>query len=357
MLNQLEKIKKEYEKVSRKLENPEIVSNLKISKKYFIRQAELKELIDKFEKYQEADKEISEIKALIREEQNLEMIKMAENELAKLEKEKKSLEKEIQISLLPQDPNDKKNVIMEIRAGTGGEEAALFASDLYRMYIRYAEKKGWRTKLISSNRTSLGGFKEIIIGFEGNNIYQDLKYESGVHRVQRIPETEKLGRIHTSTATVAVLPEVEEVDIKIDPKDLKIDTFRSSGAGGQHVNVTDSAVRITHLPTQIVVSCQNERSQLKNRERAMKVLRSRIFDSQQEKQRKERGEARKIQIGSGERSEKIRTYNFPQNRITDHRIKFTSKNLFNVLEGNLDELINKLKEENKKKLLEKLASK
>jgi len=268
-----------------------------------------------------------------------------------LENRKPKLEEQLKILLLPKDPNDEKNVIVEIRAGTGGEEAALFAGDLFRMYNRYAEKQGWKVEIIDSNPTELGGFKEVIFEIYGNGAYSRLKYESGVHRVQRVPTTEAGGRIHTSAATVAVLPEAQEVDIEINPNDLRIDIFRASGHGGQGVNTTDSAVRITHIPTGMVVTCQDERSQLKNKDKAMKVLRARLMEKAQEEQNQKIAQNRRSQVGSGDRSERIRTYNFPQGRITDHRIGLTIHQLTNVLEGELDEIIDALISEDQAKKL------
>ncbi|MFS8544492.1 MAG: peptide chain release factor 1, partial [Limnochordales bacterium] len=271
-----------------------------------------------------------------------EMRELAREELARLSQREAELEKELRVLLLPKDPNDEKNIIVEIRAGAGGEEAALFAADLFRMYSRYAENRGWRVEMMSASPTELGGFKEVIFMVHGKNAYSRLKYESGVHRVQRVPTTEASGRIHTSTATVAVLPEAEEVDVEIRPEDLRIDVFRSGGHGGQSVNTTDSAVRITHLPTGIVVTCQDERSQLQNREKAMRVLRARLLDMKRREQEEELAAARRSQVGTGERSERIRTYNFPQGRMTDHRIGLTLYKLDAVLQGELDEVIDAL---------------
>ena len=258
--------------------------------------------------------------------------------------------------LLPRDPNDEKNVIVEIRAGTGGDEAGLFAADLYRMYVRYAEMQGWKTPMLSSHSTGIGGFKEVIFQVQGRGAYSHLKFESGVHRVQRVPETEASGRIHTSTATVAVLPEMEEVEVEVDPNEVRIDVFRSQGAGGQSVNTTDSAVRLTHLPTGMVVTCQDERSQLQNRIRAMAILRSRLYEIEQQRLVEEQGATRRSQVGSGERSEKIRTYNFPQNRVTDHRIGFTTHRLESILEGDLNELIQALTEADQAARLKEMAT-
>ena len=276
------------------------------------------------------------------ESSDKELRELAQQELRENTARAEELSEEIKILLLPKDPNDEKNVIMEIRGGTGGEEAALFAYDLYRMYTAYAEGRGWRTEIVSLNETELGGFKEVSFLIDGEGAYSRLKYESGAHRVQRVPETETQGRIHTSAATVAVLPEAEEVEIDIDPKDLQIDTFRSSGAGGQHINKTSSAIRITHLPTGMVVECQDERSQYKNKDKAMKVLRARLLSKEQEKQSSQVAQERRLQVGSGDRSERIRTYNFPQSRVTDHRIGLTLYKLEEVLAGGLDELIDAL---------------
>ena len=349
--NQLKKLEKEYKNIANRLSEPKVISDTQKLKKLAKRQAELEEIIQKIKKHKEIEEKLKQAESILKEEEE-ELRELAQEEIKKLITEKNSLEKEIKVALLPRDPNDPKNAILEIRAGVGGDEAELFAADLYRMYCRYAEKKGLRVEVLQSSRTPLGGFKEIIFSVSGEGAYGIFKYESGVHRVQRIPITEKGGRIHTSTATCAVLPEAEEVDIKINPHDLKIDVFRSSGPGGQSVNTTDSAVRITHMPSGLTVLCQDERSQIKNRQRALKILKSKLLLQKQEEQIKKRGEARRIQIGTGERSEKIRTYNFPQNRITDHRIKFSVKNLEDVLDGELDVLINKLQEEDQKKKLE-----
>ena len=286
--------------------------------------------------------EIQSTQEMLRDKLDSELRELAEAELASLEEDKSSLEEKLKVLLLPSDPLDEKNVIMEIRAGTGGDEAALFAGDLFRMYSRYAERNGWQIESMSSNPTELGGFKEAIVMISGDRVYSRLKYESGVHRVQRVPETEASGRIHTSAATVAVLPEAEDVDIEIDPNDLRVDVFRSSGHGGQSVNTTDSAVRITHIPTGMVVTCQDEKSQHKNKDKALKVLRARLLDQLMEEQEAGIAETRKTQVGSGDRSERIRTYNFPQSRVTDHRIGLTTHRLTEFLDGDLDEMIEAL---------------
>lgn len=342
----IEKIKKGTEARIREIDNElgrsEIVSDARKMGLLGKESTRLKELLTKIEKYKKLENDIIGAKGLL-DAKDEEIKKMAQVEVENTEREKEELEKEIKIMSIPPDPNDDKNAIIEIRAGTGGDEAELFASDLFRMYSRYAERKGYKIEIENTNRSSLGGIKEIIAEIKGRSVYDDLKYEGGVHRVQRIPTTEKSGRIHTSAATVAVFPEAEPRDITIKPEDLKIDTYRSSGHGGQSVNTTDSAVRITHLPTGTVVACQDERSQLKNKDKAMKILRSRILAKQQEDEARAKGETRRLMVGSGDRSEKIRTYNFPQDRVTDHRIHLTLHNISGIMDGNLDKLISALK--------------
>nr|WP_245628377.1 peptide chain release factor 1 [Fervidicola ferrireducens] len=354
LFDKLDSIEKRYEELTKEISDPAVIARQEEWRKLAKEHASLEEIVSCYREYKKVVEEIKESRELLKESSDdREMEEFIKEEIERLKEREKELQEKLKILLLPKDPNDEKDVIMEIRAGAGGEEAALFAGDLFRMYTRYAERKGWKVEVMSSNPTELGGFKEVIFEVMGKGAYSRLKYESGVHRVQRIPVTEAGGRIHTSTATVAVLPEAEEVDVEINPNEIRIDVFRSSGHGGQSVNTTDSAVRITHLPTGIVVTCQDERSQLKNRERALKILRAKLLEMKRREQEEKIAQSRRSQVGTGDRSERIRTYNFPQGRVTDHRIGFTTHQLENILDGELDELIERLiAEDQAKKLAE-----
>lgn len=350
----LDKLVDNYKKLNTKLSDPEVINDSDKYQKLLKKHAKLKKIVDKYKEYKEAKEGIEEAEEMMELDDDPEMQALYEEEIAALKPKKEKLQEKLPIMLLPDDPNDEKNVIVEIRAGAGGDEAALFAADLYRMYTRYAESKGWKVEVMSANESGTGGFKEIIFTIEGTDIFKYLKYESGVHRVQRVPSTESSGRIHTSTATVAVLPEAEEVDVEINSNELTIDTFRSSGPGGQSVNTTDSAIRITHNPTGLTVSCQDEKSQHKNKSKAMRILRARLQEKKEQEKQQERAEARKSQVGTGDRSEKIRTYNFPQGRVSDHRINLTLHQLDKILDGDLDPVVEALIEEDNVKRLEKI---
>lgn len=342
MLEKLQALEQKYEDLNRQMSDPQILSDPQAYKTLAKAHSDLGDIVDKYQEYRQVLADLEEAETLSEEPQEADFAAMLNDEIARLTSDRERLQDELQVLLLPKDPNDDKNVIVEIRSGTGGDEAALFAGTLFRMYSRYAEVERWKVDILSSNATELGGFKEIIFIIEGKGAYSRLKFESGVHRVQRIPTTEAGGRIHTSTATVAVLPEAEEVELHIEPNELKFDVYRSSGPGGQSVNTTDSAVRVTHIPTGLVVACQDEKSQLKNKDKALKILRARLFDQLQEEAEKEQAATRRSQVGTGERSERIRTYNFPQGRVTDHRINLTLYKLDLVVDGDLDEIIDAL---------------
>jgi peptide chain release factor 1 len=342
MLDRLERIEQRYRELDRQMSQPEVASDLKQLQELAQERASLEGVVVKYREYKTASESLAETRAMLDDSPEEEMAELVKQEVTGLEAEQEHLLEELKLALLPRDPNDEKDIIVEIRAGAGGEEAGLFAADLFRMYSRYAQIKGWKIDVISVNESGIGGIREIIFEVKGRGAYSRLKYESGVHRVQRVPTTESSGRIHTSTATVAVLPKAEELDIEVNPDDLKVDIFHSGGAGGQNVNKVATAVRMTHIPTGIVVVCQDERSQLQNRLRAMSVLRTRLLDTERRKQEEKITSERRSQVGTGDRAEKIRTYNFPQDRISDHRINLTVRNLPRILEGELDELIDAL---------------
>ena len=342
MFEKLNALEKKYEELTEKLSDPAVIANQEQFRTFAKSHAELGDVVEKYREYKSVAQEVADTKDLLQSEVDDEMLELAKGELEELVPRLGQLDQELKLLLIPKDPNDEKNIVLEIRAGTGGEEAALFAADLFRMYTKYAEQQGWKVDIMSENAIGIGGFKEVIALIEGKGVYSRLKYESGVHRVQRVPVTETSGRIHTSAVTVAVLPEAEDVDIDIDPNELRIDVYRSSGPGGQSVNTTDSAVRITHIPTGLVVSCQDEKSQHKNKAKALKILRSRLLDRAIAEQQQAIASNRKSQVGTGDRSERIRTYNFPQSRVTDHRINLTLYALDAILEGKLDDVVEPL---------------
>jgi peptide chain release factor 1 len=342
MFERLDQIEARYEELTQALASPEVISDSAKYQKTAKAHSEISSVVGKYREYKDLKKGIEESQAVLADETDPEMRAYAQEELSKLDERVAAAEEELKVLLLPKDPNDEKNIILEIRAGTGGDEATLFAAEIFRMYDRYAESQRWKVEVLSTSESPVGGLKEVIALIEGNRVFSRLKFESGVHRVQRVPQTEQQGRVHTSAVTVAVLPEAEDVDIKIDPKDLRIDTFCSSGPGGQSVNTTYSAVRVTHIPTNTVVSCQDEKSQIKNREKAMRVLRSRLYEVEMQKQQDALARERKSMVGSGDRSEKIRTYNFPQNRVTDHRIGLTIHQLPEFMDGKLQPMIDAL---------------
>ncbi|GAB6441143.1 peptide chain release factor 1 [Bacillus luti] len=342
VLDRLQAVENRYEKLNELLSDPEVISDTNKLREYSKEQSDIQETVEVYREYKDVREQLKDAKAMLEDKLDAEMREMVKEEVSELEGQDKELSERLKILLVPKDPNDDKNVIVEVRGAAGGDEAALFAGDLYRMYSRYAEVQGWKTEIIEASYTELGGYKEIIFMINGKGAFAKLKFENGAHRVQRVPETESGGRIHTSTATVAVLPEAEEVEIDIHEKDVRVDTFASSGPGGQSVNTTMSAVRLTHLPTGVVVSCQDEKSQIKNKEKAMKVLRARVYDKFRQEAQAEYDQNRKQAVGTGDRSERIRTYNFPQNRVTDHRIGLTIQKLDQILQGKLDDFINAL---------------
>ena len=342
VLDRLQAVENRYEKLNELLSDPAIISDSNKLREYSKEQSDIQETVEVYREYKDVREQLKDAKAMLEDKLDAEMRDMVKEEVSELEGQDKELSERLKILLVPKDPNDDKNVIVEVRGAAGGDEAALFAGDLYRMYSRYAEVQGWKTEIIEASYTELGGYKEIIFMINGKGAFAKLKFENGAHRVQRVPETESGGRIHTSTATVAVLPEAEEVEIDIHEKDVRVDTFASSGPGGQSVNTTMSAVRLTHLPTGVVVSCQDEKSQIKNKEKAMKVLRARVYDKFRQEAQAEYDQNRKQAVGTGDRSERIRTYNFPQNRVTDHRIGLTIQKLDQILQGKLDDFINAL---------------
>lgn len=355
MIERLQTLEDRYEKLNELLSDPEIISDTNKLREYSKEQSGLQETVAAYREYKEVTGQLNDAKAMLDEKLDGDMEEMVKEEIRELSEQKQDLEERLRVLMLPKDPNDDKNVIMEIRGAAGGDEASLFAGDLYRMYARFSEAHGWKTEVIEANANDVGGYKEIIFMVSGTGAYSKLKFENGAHRVQRVPETESGGRIHTSTATVVVLPEAEEVEVEVHDKDIRVDTFASSGPGGQSVNTTMSAVRLTHEPTGIVVSCQDEKSQIKNKEKAMKVLRARIYDKFQREAQAEYDESRKSAVGTGDRSERIRTYNFPQTRVTDHRIGLTLQKLDQILQGNMNEIIDALLMEEQTKKMEQIG--
>ncbi|MYL49513.1 peptide chain release factor 1 [Halobacillus litoralis] len=355
MIERLQTLEDRYEKLNELLSDPEIISDTNKLREYSKEQSGLQETVAAYREYKEVAEQLDDAKAMLDDKMDADMVEMVKEEIHELSTRKQDLEERLKVLMLPKDPNDDKNVIMEVRGAAGGDEAALFAGDLYRMYARYAEAQGWKTEVIEANASDVGGYKEIIFMVSGNMAYSKLKFENGAHRVQRVPETESGGRIHTSTATVVVMPEAEEVEVELHDKDIRVDTFASSGPGGQSVNTTMSAVRLTHEPTGTVVSCQDEKSQIKNKEKAMKVLRARVYDKFQQEAQAEYDENRKSAVGTGDRSERIRTYNFPQTRVTDHRIGLTLQKLDQILQGNMDEIIDALLIEEQTKKMEQIG--
>lgn len=343
MFQKLEKLIQKYDELTQQISDPKVIADNALFSKLSKERSDLQELAEGYTQYKNFQKQIRENREILENEKDSELKQMAKEELAALEPQIQRLEEKLKILLLPKDPNDERNVYLEIRAGTGGDEAALFAADLFRMYLKYAEKQRWKAEVMESSPIGIGGFKEVIVQVNGNKVYSQLKYESGIHRVQRVPKTEQQGRIHTSAVTVAVLPEPDELDVHIDEKELRIDTYSAGGPGGQHVNKTQSAIRITHLPTNLVVTCQDDRSQHKNKARAMKLLKVKLYDKRLQEQQDAMAKTRKGMVGSGDRSEKIRTYNFPQNRLTDHRINLTLYQLDKIMEGNLEEIVTSLR--------------
>lgn len=355
IFDKLQAVVDRYDELNELISDPAVIADTARFTKLSREEGSLRETVEKYHEYQKVTKTIDDDKQMLADTKDEDLIEMTKDEIESNTKKQQQLEHELQILILPKDPNDDKNIIMEIRGAAGGDEASLFAADLYNMYVHYAEKQGWKVQVVEKNETEVGGFKLIALMISGDNVYSKLKFENGAHRVQRVPVTESAGRVHTSTATVGVMPEAEDVDVKIDPKDVKVDVFRASGAGGQHVNKTESAVRMTHIPTGIVVSMQDERSQQQNRAKAMRILKARVYDYYQQKEQKSYDEKRKDAIGTGDRSERIRTYNYPQNRVTDHRIGLTVNKLDKVMAGDLDEIIEALIVADQTKKLEALG--